>query len=84
MFTLARKAITSLVVSFGLSARFDVKKGEAQSSVRRTAPTGFPPRFGSTSSRHRGGGVAGRAVCGRWRAGVRRDLDRCSVLRASR
>ena len=27
MITLARKAITSLVVSFGLSAWFDVKKG---------------------------------------------------------
>jgi hypothetical protein len=50
MITLARKAITSLVVSFGLSAWFDVKKGEAQSSVRRTAPTRFSPRFGSTNS----------------------------------
>jgi hypothetical protein len=48
--TLARKAITSLVVSLGLSAWFDVKKDEAQSSVWRTAPTGFAPRFGSTNS----------------------------------
>jgi len=47
--TLARKAITSLVVSFGLSAWFDEKKGEAPSSVRRTAPTSFSPGFGSTN-----------------------------------
>jgi hypothetical protein len=64
--TLARKAITSLVVSFGLSAWFDVKKGEAQSSVRKTALTGFPPRFGSTNSpasrwrRSRPGGLRSR------------------------
>jgi hypothetical protein len=50
MFTLARKAITSLVVSFGLSAWFDVKKAEVPSSVRRTAPTSFAPVFGSTNS----------------------------------
>jgi hypothetical protein len=50
MFTLARKAITSLVVSFGLYAWFDVKKGEAPSSVRRTAPTRVSPGFGSTNS----------------------------------
>jgi hypothetical protein len=50
MFTLARKAVTSLVVSFGLSAWLDVKKGEAPSSVRRTAPTSLSPGFGSTNS----------------------------------
>jgi hypothetical protein len=50
MFTLARKAITSLVASFGLYAWFDVKKGEAPSFVRRTAPTRVSPRFGSTNS----------------------------------
>jgi hypothetical protein len=50
MITLARKAVTSLVVSFGLSAWFDVKKGEAQSSVRRTAPISFSPGFGSANS----------------------------------
>jgi hypothetical protein len=50
MFTLARKAITSLVVSFGLSAWLNVKKGEAPSSVQRTAPTSFPPVFESTNS----------------------------------
>lgn len=50
MFTLARKAIMSLVVSFGLSARFDVKKVEVPSSIRRTAPTSFVPGFGSTNS----------------------------------
>jgi hypothetical protein len=49
MFTLSRKAITSLVVSFGLSAWFDEKKGEASSSVWRTAPTSFSPGFGSTN-----------------------------------
>jgi hypothetical protein len=50
MIALARNAITSLVVSFGLSAWFDTKKGEAQSSVRRMAPKSFPPGFGSTNS----------------------------------
>jgi hypothetical protein len=50
MFILARRTITSLVVSFGLSAWFDVKKGKTQSSVRRTAPTSFAPVFGSTNS----------------------------------
>jgi|HubBroStandDraft_6_1064221.scaffolds.fasta_scaffold240413_2 hypothetical protein len=50
MFTLARSTITSLVVSFGLSAWFDEKKGEAPSSVRRTAPASFSPPFGSTNS----------------------------------
>jgi hypothetical protein len=58
MFTRARKAMTSLVVSFGLSAWFDEQKGEARSSVRRTAPTSFSPG-------RCGGGAAGRAVCGR-------------------
>ena len=66
MFTLARKAIMSLVVSFGLSAWFDVKKGEAQSMVRRAVSTGFPPRLGSTNSpasrwrRSRPGGLRSR------------------------
>ena len=50
MFTLARKAITSLVVSFGLYAWFNVKRGEAPSFVRRTAPTRVSPGFGSTNS----------------------------------
>jgi hypothetical protein len=50
MLTLARKVITSLVGSFGLSAWFDVKKGEAQSSVRRTAAASFSPGFESTNS----------------------------------
>jgi hypothetical protein len=50
MFTLARKAVTSLVVSFGLSAWLDVKKGEAPASVRRTAPTSLSPGLGSTNS----------------------------------
>jgi hypothetical protein len=50
MFTLSRKAITSLVVSFGLSAWFEVKKGEAPSSVQRAGPTSFSPGFGSTNS----------------------------------
>jgi hypothetical protein len=50
MFTLARKAVTSLVVSFGLSAWSGVKKGETPSSVLRTAPTSFSPGFGSTNS----------------------------------
>ena len=59
MFTLARKAIASLVVSFGLYAWFDVKKGEASSSVRRTAPTRFPPGLGSKN------GPASRWRCGR-------------------
>jgi hypothetical protein len=64
--TLARKAITSLVVSFGLYAWFDVKKGEAPSSVRRTAPVSFPPVFGSTNNpasrwrRSRPGGLRSR------------------------
>jgi hypothetical protein len=50
MFTLAWKAITSLVVSFDLNEWFDVKKGEATSSVRRTALASLPPVFGSTNS----------------------------------
>jgi hypothetical protein len=49
MFTLARKAI-SPVVSFRLSAWFDVKKAEVPSSVRRTTPASFAPVFGSTNS----------------------------------
>jgi hypothetical protein len=66
MFTLARKAITSLVVSFRLSAWLDAKKGEARFSVQRTALTGFAPRFGSTNSpasrwrRGRPGGLRSR------------------------
>jgi hypothetical protein len=47
MFTLARKAVTSLGVSFGLYAWIDIKKGEAPSSVRSTAPTRVSPGFGS-------------------------------------
>jgi hypothetical protein len=50
MFTLARSTITSLVVSFGLSAWFDEQKGEARSSVQRTAPTSFSPGFGPANS----------------------------------
>jgi len=50
MLTLARKAITSLVASFGLYAWFDVKGGEAPSFVRRAAPTRVSPGFGSTNS----------------------------------
>jgi hypothetical protein len=50
MITLAWKAITSLVVSFGLSAWSGVKKGETPSSVRIRAPTRISPRFGSASS----------------------------------
>jgi hypothetical protein len=50
MFTLALKAIASLVVSFGLHVWFDVKKGEAPSFVRRTAPARVSPGFGSTNS----------------------------------
>jgi hypothetical protein len=50
MFTLARKAVTSLVVSFGRCAWSDVKKGEAPSSVRKTAPTRVSPGLGSTNS----------------------------------
>ena len=50
MFILARRTITSLVVSFGLSAWSGVKKGETPSSVLRTAPTSFAPVFGSTNS----------------------------------
>lgn len=66
MFTLARKAITSLVVSCGLYAWFDVKKGDAPSSVRRMAPTRFSPGLGSTNSqasrwrRSRSGGLRSR------------------------
>ena len=64
MFTLARKAITSIVVSYG--PWFDVKKGEVTSSVRRTPPASFPPVFGSTNSpasrwrRSRPGGLRSR------------------------
>jgi hypothetical protein len=50
MFTLARKAVTWLVASFGLYALFDVKKGQALSSVRRTAPPRVSPGFESTNS----------------------------------
>ena len=50
MFTLARKAITSLVVSFGLCAWSDVKKAEAPSSVQRTAPPRVSPGVESTNS----------------------------------
>lgn len=66
MITLALKVMTSLVVSFGLSAWLNVKKGEAPSSVRRTAPASFPPVFGSTNSpasrwrRSRPGGLRSR------------------------
>jgi hypothetical protein len=66
MFTLARKAITSLVGSLGLFAWFDVKKGEALSSVWGTALTRVSPRFGSTNSpasrwrRSRPGGLRSR------------------------
>jgi hypothetical protein len=50
MFTLERRTITSLVVSFGLYAWFDVKNGEAPSSVWRTVPTRASPRFESRNS----------------------------------
>ena len=66
MFTLARRAVTSLVASFGLPTWFDEKKGEAPSSVRRTALTRVSPRFGSTNSpalrwrRSRPGGLRSR------------------------
>jgi len=66
MFTLAWRAITSLVVSYGLSAWFDEKKGNALSSVRRTAPTSFPAGFGPMNSpasrwrRSRPGGLRSR------------------------
>jgi hypothetical protein len=63
MFPLARKTITSLVVSFGLSAWFDGKKGETSSSVRRAAATSFSPRFGPTNS-----------PASRWRRGRRGGL----------
>jgi len=59
MFTLARKAITSLVDSFGLYAWFDVKKGETPSSVRIRAPTMFGSANSSASRwrRSRPGGL---------------------------
>jgi hypothetical protein len=50
MFTLAWRTLTTFVVSFGLSTWFDVRKGEAASSVPSTAPTSFSSRFGSTNS----------------------------------
>jgi hypothetical protein len=56
MFALARSTITTLV-AFGLPAWFDVKRGEASSSVRRAALTWYAPRFmlsnGSASRRRR-------------------------------
>jgi hypothetical protein len=66
MFTLARKAVMWLVVSFGMYAWFDVKKAEAPSSVRRTAPPRVSPGFGLTNSpasrwrRGRPGGLRSR------------------------
>jgi cytochrome b561 len=66
------------------SAWFDKKKVDAPSFVRRGAPAIFSPVLGSTNSPASRWRRSGRAVCGRWCAGVRRDLDRCSVLRASK
>ena len=78
MITLARKAITSLVVSFGLSAWFNVKNDESPSSARIGAPTRVLPRFGPANSsasrwRRRAWRLAAAQVlivlnCGRWPA----------------
>jgi hypothetical protein len=65
MITLAWKAITSLVVSFGLSAWFDVKKGRPNLPSGERRLQASRPGSDRRIAQHRDGGAAGRAVCGR-------------------